>query len=91
MVGGTPDDAVVRESLPHIALVLSELNRIVGDAPWFGGDQVCLADIHLAPIFAYMMNTPEGVDLLKPHQHLSGWWQRMSARDSMQKTQPRFG
>lgn len=91
MVGGTPDDGIVKESLPHIALCLSEFERILADAPWFGGDGISLADIHLAPIFAYMTSTPESADLMKPRQRLGAWWQRMSARESMTKTQPKFG
>jgi glutathione S-transferase len=91
MQGGKPDEKEVAEGLPQIKLCLSELNRLLGTEQWFGGDQVSLADVHLAPVFAYMMGTPESPDLLKPNANLAGWWQRMSARPSMTKTQPHFG
>ena len=91
MTGGTPDEAVVKEGLPQVKLCLSEFNRILGDTPWFGGASVSIGDLHLAPILAYMSMTPEGPDLLQPQSGLSAWWQRMSARDSMAKTQPKFG
>jgi glutathione S-transferase len=91
MVGGTPDDDVVKEALPQIALCLGEFERILADAPWFGGDSFSLADLHLAPLFAYMTTTPESTELMKPRQRLGAWWQRASARDSMAKTQPKFG
>jgi glutathione S-transferase len=91
MVGGTPDEDAIKEAMPQIRLCLSELERILGGAPWFGGEAVSLGDLHLAPIFAYMTSTPEGVVLLKPHERLAGWWQHMSARDSMARTQPKFG
>jgi glutathione S-transferase len=91
MTGGTPDEAVVKEAMPQIRLCLAEFERILGDAPWFGGDAVSLGDLHLAPVFAYMTSTPESADLLKPHHRLAGWWERMAKRDSMAKTQPRFG
>ena len=91
MMGGTPDEAVVKDCLPQIGLCLSEFERILGDAPWFGGDQLSLADIHLAPIMSYMTSTPESGDLMKPRPQLGAWWQRMAGRPSMAKTQPKFG
>ncbi len=91
MVGGTPDDGAVKEALPQIRLCLAEFERILGDAPWFGGEAVSLGDLHLAPIFAYMTMTPESAQLLRPQARLAAWWQRVSARDSMAKTQPKFG
>ena len=90
MLGGQPDEAQVAESLPNIRLCLGELDRLLGDGPWFGGKSLCLADLHLAPIYAYFSATPESAALQKPHPRLAAWWQRMSARDSMAKTQPKF-
>ena len=74
-----------------IRACLSEFDRILGDTPWFGGASISLADLHLAPVMAYMTNTPESQELIKPHVKLSRWWEHMSARDSMAKTQPKFG
>ena len=91
MMGGVPDEAVVTQSLPSIGLCLSEFERILGDGQWFGGEQLSLADIHLAPIMGYMTSTPESGDLSKPRTRLGAWWQRMSGRPSMAKTQPKFG
>ena len=91
MTGGTPDEAVVKEALPTIRICLAEFERILGDSQWFGGASISLGDLHLAPIFAYMVNTPESEDLMKSHGKLAKWWERMSARDSMAKTQPKFG
>jgi len=91
MTGGTPDEAVVKEALPTIRICLSEFERILGESQWFGGPSLSLGDLHLAPVFAYMVNTPESADLMKPHGKLAQWWERMSARDSMAKTQPKFG
>ncbi len=91
MTGGTPDEAVIKDGMPQIKLCLSEFERILGDGTWFGGAAISLGDLHLAPLFAYMTMAPEGGDLMKPHQRLAAWWQRMSARPSMAKTQPKFG
>jgi glutathione S-transferase len=91
MRGGMPDEAAIKDGLPQIRLCLSEFERILGEAHWFGGDAVSLGDLHVAPVLAYMTMTPASADLMKPHQRLGAWWQRMSARDSMAKTQPKFG
>jgi glutathione S-transferase len=91
MTGGSPDEAVVKDALPLAHICVGEFERILGGAPWFGGDAVSLADLHLAPIFGYLTATPESALLLEPHPRLAAWWQRASARDSMAKTPPRFG
>ena len=37
MMGGQPDDEIVAASLPRIRLVLSEIERLMGDGPWLAG------------------------------------------------------
>lgn len=91
MLGGTPDDAIVTAALPMVKTCLAEFSRLLDKGPWFGGDALSLADIHLAPVFAYMMGTEEGRDLVTVMPALSGWWHRMEARSSMNATQPVFG
>lgn len=90
MLGGVPDEAVVAASIAPVKLCLAEFDRLLGaSGPWFGGPQVSLADIHLAPVFAYMMGTPEGPGMVS--DRLNTWWHHMSARDSVSGTQPVFG
>jgi glutathione S-transferase len=91
MLGGTPDNAIVQEAMPQIRLCLSELERLLGEGQWFGGETVSLADLHVAPLLAYMTSTPEGGGLLAAVNRLGAWWQRISARPSMAKTEPKFG
>lgn len=91
MLGGTPDDAVVEGALPMVKTCLGEFDRLLAAGPWFGGSALSLADLHLAPVFAYMMGTAEGRDLASALPGLSAWWSRMSALPSMAKTQPVFG
>lgn len=90
MLGATCDDAVVHESLPHVRKALGELERILGGDQFVAGSALSLADLHLAPIFAYMSGTPESADLLGPHAKLAAWWHRMSERPSIAKTAPQF-
>lgn len=91
MLKGTPDDKMVADALPRIKLTLAEYERILGDRAWFGGADLTLADLHLAPIFAYMTGTPEGAEMMGAHPKLGAWWAKMSARESMAKTAPQFG
>jgi glutathione S-transferase len=90
MLGGTPDDAAIAASMPQIELTLKEFERLLGEGPWFAGASISLADLHLAPIFAYLTMTPESAGLLASHAALTTWWSHMSVRESMAKTQPKF-
>ncbi len=90
MLGGTPDDAVIAEAIPHVKLALAEFARLMGHGPWFAGPELSLADLVLAPMFAYMCGTGEGAKLLEPHAKLVSWWGKMSARPSMAATEPTF-
>jgi glutathione S-transferase len=91
MLKGQPDEAVVAASLPQTTLCLSEFARLLAGDPWFGGDSISLADLHVAPLLAYLTMTPEGPALLGAQPALKAWWDRMSIRPSMASTQPQFG
>jgi glutathione S-transferase len=90
MQGGKADDAVVAAAMPQVKMSASELARLLGDGPWFGGSAISLADLYLAPVMAYVSGTPEGGDLLAAQPKLKAWWGRMSERPSMAKTPPKF-
>jgi len=91
MSKGTPDEPAIAACLPQAKLCLSEFARLLDASPWFGGATISLADLHLAPVMAYVSGTPEGADLLATSPALKSWWGRMSERPSMAKTQPQFG
>jgi glutathione S-transferase len=90
MMGGTPDDKVVESGLANARTTCAELERLMAGAAFLAGDQLSLADLHVAPIMAYAVMTPEGKGLLEQYRGLQSWWQRMAARPSMAATQPRF-
>jgi glutathione S-transferase len=51
MLFGQPtDEAAVREAMPRAHVVFDELARLLGDAEWFGGDAISLADLMVAPL-----------------------------------------
>ena len=48
-LGGQTDEAQVEAAKPQAALFLTEIDRLLGGANYFGGDTVSLADLHLLP------------------------------------------
>lgn len=52
-VGGK-NDGVHHEALGKSRLVMTELMRIKGGSPYLAGNQVSIADLYLAPVFAYV-------------------------------------
>ncbi|MDX6749022.1 glutathione S-transferase family protein [Geminicoccaceae bacterium 1502E] len=91
MTGGTPDEAVIESALPQIGVSLDALEAIIAANPFMAGEQISLADLHLAPVIFYLAATPEGQPLLAARKALAGWWERMNARESMRRTEPKFG
>lgn len=88
MLGGHPDESVVAASIEPVTLCLYEFDRLLGAGAYFGGADLSLADIHLAPVFGYLMGTQEGRDLASANLHQ--WWERVSSRESVMSTQPSF-
>jgi glutathione S-transferase len=76
--------------VPSAALGLREIEPIKGDGKLLAGNQLSLADLYLFPIIFYLMMTPEK-SLVAPHRGLTAWWEAMSQRSSVKKTQPDFG
>lgn len=91
MTGGQADEEVIGGAMPTIKTSLEELDRLVGGQPFAAGPDLSLADLHLAPVLAYLLATPESGDLLAGRANLSRWWQAVSTRPSMQKTEPKLG
>ena len=89
MIGQATDESVIAEAMPRIECSVMALETLA-DALRVGdfGLVKSLADLHVAPVMAYFSGTPEGQSLLAKSPKLSRWWQVMSARPSMAKTQP---
>jgi len=87
LLGTTPDEAAIAAAVPDATLCLGELNRLLGDEPFFAGDQLSLADLLLAPQLYYLAATPEGSAILRGTA-LFAWLGRMNSRPSMQATMP---
>jgi glutathione S-transferase len=91
MLGGTPDEAAIEAALPQIDQCMGALEAVIGDGPWLAGDGLSLADLHLAPIFAYFTATPESGPILADKPKLRTWWNGIKERPSVVKTEPQMG
>lgn len=91
LMGGTTDEAAVEAALPEAQKNVDVLEDLIGDNTFLAGDTISLADLHLAPIFAYFNMTPESGPILDAKPGLRGWWKQMSERKSMLETQPQLG
>ncbi|MGH7126404.1 MAG: glutathione S-transferase family protein [Stellaceae bacterium] len=89
--GKAPDEARVKDSLPKARLCIEALDGLKGDNVFMAGEAVSLADLMVAPHYHYFSLTPEGRDILGPHERLRRWWQAMAPRESIKKTEPRPG
>ncbi|MFQ6022274.1 MAG: glutathione S-transferase family protein [Acidiferrobacterales bacterium] len=91
MMGGEPDEAMIKAALPQVQKCMDVLENFLDDQPYLAGDTLSLADLHLLPIYAYFVMTPESGPILEKKPGLRRWWESMSARESVQKTQPQLG
>lgn len=78
-----PDEEAIAAALPAARRCLAELEQLLAGQAYMAGDAVSLADLHLAPDMGYLLRTPEGQELIKPHGELAAWWARMAARNSV--------
>jgi len=87
LLGLPSDEAAIAEALPMARTCFTELNRLLGDKAYFGGDHVSLADIMLASQLDLLCDTPEGAELIDGTR-LKPWLDRMTMRPSFVATQP---
>jgi glutathione S-transferase len=85
--GSAPDEARIAAALPKAEVCLSSLAELMGEEPWLAGPTLSLADLHAAPMFALFRLSPEGQQLLRRHDRLVRWWDRVSNRASFVRTQ----
>ncbi len=83
----TPDEAAIEAALPEVRNCMGTLEQLLGDQKFLASDKLSLADLHLAPIFAYFTATPESGPILENKPGLHRWWESMKARESMTKTE----
>ena len=91
LTGGTPDEAVIAEAVPLATTSVEALEALIDGQDFFAGAKLSLADLHVAPIYDYFSQTPEGEAALSGTPNLRRWWAAISERASVQKTKPALG
>lgn len=86
LMGLTPDEGAIAAAMPQGHAVFDELARLLSDKPYFVGDLVTLADVLLAPQFAFLSETPEWEPLTAKAANIREWLDRMNERPSMAAT-----
>jgi len=87
LVGGWPDESITERMIKRLKASLATLEEKFVRVGTLGGDQVTLADLHAAPMIAYLAQTVEGQVLLKGLPRLSAWWSVMKVRSSVVATE----
>jgi glutathione S-transferase len=78
--GGTSDEAKIEAALPRAALCAAALEDILGGSDYLVGPDPSLADLHAAPMLAYLIKAPEGSTLVEARPALRKWWKRLGER-----------
>lgn len=91
LLGGSADESIIEAAIPEVDKSMRELERLLGDREYLAGEALSLADLHLAPIFAYFTDTPESKGILKDKPGLAAWWNRIEGRKSVVNTRPQLG
>jgi glutathione S-transferase len=86
LMGLKPDEAAIEAAMPRARAVFAELARLLDTQPFFAGQALSLADLHIMPQLDFFTLTPEWAELGAPHQNLVDWLKRMQARPSFAAT-----
>lgn len=84
------DENEFQRGLEAAPRVLAALESTAGEGPCLCGNQLSLADIHLAPMVGYFVMADEGRALLQKYPRLGQWWSELSNRSAFVVTMPRL-
>lgn len=84
------DESELQRGLEAAPKVLAALESTAGEGPCLCGNQLSLADIHLAPMVGYFVLADEGRALLQEYPRLGQWWSELSNRSTFVATTPRL-
>lgn len=86
--GQTPDEDRIATALPVAMTCLEMFETFKSSGQWLTSETISLADLHLAPVFAYFLQAPEGRTMLGGFPALAAWWTAVSERASFKATAP---
>ncbi|MEO9600176.1 glutathione S-transferase family protein [Parasphingorhabdus sp.] len=61
---------------------LNAIETIANEQLILNGNEITLADCHLAPMVGYFVESPEGAEAITKHKALQKWWELVSKRPS---------
>ncbi len=85
-MGHPSDEAAIKAALPEVEKAFDAILKVKGQNKWIAGDSFSLADLHLVPVVAYLVQTPEGQSIAKARPALVAWWEEVSKRPSVVAT-----
>lgn len=83
--GMPTDEAAVAAAVPQARVCVKALEDILGNKPYFAGDQVSLADLMAVAHLDLLPRTAEGAEIMAGSPLLA-WLDRMADRPSVAKT-----
>jgi glutathione S-transferase len=86
-VGGWPDESITERMIKRLETTLSALDEKFVETGRLGGSELSLADLHAAPMIAYLAKTVEGQVLLQDRPALLAWWNDIKERPSLMATE----
>lgn len=86
LMGLSPDEEAIAKAMPNAYIVFNELERMLGEDPYFAAASVTLADLMVAPHLDFMSMTPEWPPLTAEAPHLVSWLERMNKKSSFKAT-----
>ena len=86
---GLPIDADAYErGLSAAPRVLDALDCLLTEDSYLVAPTITLADIHLAPMLSYFVESEEGLKLLQTRARLALWWSHISREKGFVETKP---
>jgi glutathione S-transferase len=85
---GTPNRAVIDESIPKLTRDLELLDAAYADSEWIAGDALSLGDLFVAPYVQTVAMFPEAAAVLERCRNLSRAFAALQARDSYARATP---
>jgi glutathione S-transferase len=75
--GLASDPQKIEAARQQATVCLRALDSLADESDWLAGNELSLADLHAAPMFALFMKAPDGDELIGPNRRLTAWWRRI--------------
>ena len=84
--GEKSDEDRIADGLDKARISLGAITKLMNGKAWLAGDDITLADLHLAPMMDFFLMTLEGRRMIANFPLLGAWWERIKRRPSMLAT-----